>query len=82
MRGFLQNAAQGIGDERPTPKLQMIFEARSIRDGNESRISDRMPALNRDPCIELRLAYLLFALFVRPADGGGIKNDLRALEGQ
>jgi hypothetical protein len=83
---FRENLAEGIGDERIAPKFDagialvgLSFIANTINDGNVGAIGDSVGTLNGFPGIELGGADLRFLVRV-PADAGGIKDNLRALQ--
>ena len=84
--GFRKNLAERIGDERIAPKfdarialVRLAFKADAIDDGYIGAIGDGVGTLNGFPGIQLSGADLRFLVRV-PADTGGIKNNLRALE--
>ena len=86
VRGFGQNAAEGIGNERIAPKFEasvaffgFAFVADTINDRDVNAVGDGVGPLDCAPRIELSGAELGF-LVRMPADAGGIKDNLCALQ--
>ena len=86
VRGFGENAAEGIGDERVAPEFEagvtcfgFALEADPINDRDVNAVGDCVGALDGAPSVELGGAELSFFVGM-PADAGGIKNYLRALQ--
>jgi hypothetical protein len=83
---FGENLAERIGDEGIAPEFDarialvgFAFKADAIDDSHIGAIGDGVGTLNGFPGIELGSAKLRF-LVRMPADAGGIKDNLRALE--
>src|SRR6267154_3434999 len=84
-RGLGHDDAERIAHERMAPEFDagalaaQALETDTIDRGDPAAIGDRVAALNRFPRIELLLAELLL-LRRMPADGGGVEQNVRALQ--
>src|SRR5690242_16885914 len=84
--GLRDDLAERIRYKRIAPKFDagiavggIAFEAHAVYHGHVDAVSDGMRALNRTPRVKLPRAELRL-LRRMPADAGGIKNNLRALQ--
>src|SRR5580658_3876187 len=79
--GLRDDLYERIGDERRAPELETVlgraFEADTIYCRDVNAIRDRVRALDGFPGIQLCRAVLRF-LGRMPADGGRVKEDVRA----
>jgi len=82
--GFGEGDAEGVGDEGVAPEFEALvrgtFEADAIDGGDEDAVGDGVGALDGLPGIDLLGAVLGF-FGGMPADGGGVEEDIGALEG-
>ena len=67
----------GIEDYRLAPKLDLSLPSYPIRCNDEDTVGDGMASQHRVPCRPLRFAIWLL-VFRKPADGGGIAQELGA----
>ena len=90
VRGLGKDAAEGIGQERASPKLEAgafrpvapdvsVFLPHAVDSGYVDAVGDGVASLNGLPRLILRRAVLLLLRGV-PADGGGIEEEIGALE--
>src|SRR5579872_3929580 len=88
--GFGQDASKGVAQEGASPKLQALARraaapdiaplmSHPVDDAHKNAVGNGVRTLDGAPGIVLRGPELLFLLRM-PADGGGIKQDIRPLE--
>ena len=91
MRGFGDDAAEGVGQKAAAPKLETgafdavaedvaTFMTDAVDAGHVDSVGDGVAALDGLPRVILGGAELFFLGGV-PADGGGIEEDFSTLEG-
>src|SRR5690606_38200649 len=85
-----EDVAAGAGDEGVAPEAEVAFASHAVGGGDEHAVGDGVAALDRDPRVQMAgfkgrrrvragLCGLHARLFVIPADGGRIQEDIRPL---
>src|ERR1700733_7886006 len=91
MRRLGQNATEGVSDKRAAPELEShtggavaayvsIFMADTVDGCDIDAVGDSVGPLDGLPCVVLRCSES-FLLRRMPADGGGIKEQIRSAQG-